>query len=113
MTNIFLTRKNSKKLNDLIFHEDFGIGRITILNDVVCEIIYFKNNFKEIFSPENYVDGDDIVKYPLWGRSNFEFQINQEVDYPTFGAGKITNFSKNGGVEIFCFHNNIPKRSIV
>jgi hypothetical protein len=103
MTNIFLTEKNSQKLNDIIFHEDLGLGKITILNDAVCEITYFKNNFKETLFPQDYKIGDDVIKYPLWGRSNFEFQINEEIYYPSFGTGKIVNFSKNGGVEVFTF----------
>lgn len=108
MTNILMTRKNPqhlKQLNDRIYHNNFGIGKITILNDEVCEIIFVKNNLKQKFLPDNYKIGEDTFRYMFFDMHNFNFEINEEVFYEN-SIVRIVKFLENGGVEIFSTISN-------
>jgi len=108
MTNILMTRKNPqylKQLNDRIYHNNFGIGKITILNDEVCEIIFVKNNLKQKFLPDNYKMGEDTIRYMFFDMHNFNFEINEEVFYEN-SIVRIVKFLENGGVEIFSTVSN-------
>jgi len=95
---------------NIIFDEGFGLGKITQLTEEICEITYFKNNFKETFFPENSTSNIDIITYPLYGKILFKFQINEIIHYPSFGQCRINNFSKNGGLEVFEFDSKEFKK---
>lgn len=111
MTNIILAATylgELKKLNDRIYDNDLGIGKITLLNDEICEITFEKNNLKKTYLSNNRKVKDDIIRHTLWFKT-FNFEIGSEVVFASDRVdpkeikqiGKIINFTMNGGVEIF------------
>lgn len=116
MTNIILASTfcgDLTKLNDRIYDKELGIGKITLLNDEICEITFEKNNLKQTFLPNNRKVKDDIIRHTLWFKK-FNYEIGSEVVIASDRLdskeikpiGKIINFTINGGVEIFFSDSN-------